>query len=66
MDALILHNHLFLGASSGIGAATAKLFAKLGANLAITGRNSENLQKVAEECEVEGKKVTSAFLFFYT
>ena len=38
------------GASSGIGAATAVLFARLGAKLAITGRNSDNLQKVSDEC----------------
>ena len=32
------------GASSGIGAATAVQFARLGAVLAITGRNMENLE----------------------
>lgn len=41
---------LITGASSGIGAATAQHFAKLGASLALTGRNKENLQKVASEC----------------
>merc|ERR1712137_250342 len=41
---------LITGASSGIGAATAKLFSKLGATLALTGRNVENLEKVAAEC----------------
>lgn len=46
-----------LGASSGIGAATAKLFSKLGASVALTGRNSENLQKVGTECT----KVCSLF-----
>lgn len=39
------------GASSGIGAATAVLFSKLGAKLMITGRNSDNLKRTAEECE---------------
>lgn len=43
---------LITGASSGIGAATAKHFAGLGAKLALTGRNSVNLQSVANEiCE---------------
>ncbi|KAG8302751.1 3-oxoacyl-[acyl-carrier-protein] reductase FabG-like [Homalodisca vitripennis] len=42
---------LITGASSGIGAATAVHFAKNGAFLSLTGRNQENLQKVASECE---------------
>ncbi|XP_014478341.1 PREDICTED: 3-oxoacyl-[acyl-carrier-protein] reductase FabG [Dinoponera quadriceps] len=42
---------LITGASSGIGAATAIYFAKLGASLSITGRNKDNLSKVAEQCE---------------
>ncbi|XP_066248688.1 3-oxoacyl-[acyl-carrier-protein] reductase FabG-like [Euwallacea similis] len=41
---------IITGASSGIGAATAQHFAKLGASLTLTGRNKENLQKVASEC----------------
>ncbi|XP_045136118.1 uncharacterized oxidoreductase MexAM1_META1p0182-like [Portunus trituberculatus] len=41
---------IITGASSGIGAATAKLFSKLGATLAITGRNIENLNAVGAEC----------------
>ncbi|XP_044735082.1 3-oxoacyl-[acyl-carrier-protein] reductase FabG-like [Chrysoperla carnea] len=41
---------LITGASSGIGAATAIHFSKYGAKLALTGRNVENLQKVAEQC----------------
>ena len=41
------------GASSGIGAATAVLFSKLGAKLALTGRNEENLKRTAEQCEKE-------------
>ena len=35
---------LITGASSGIGAATAELFSKMGANLSLTGRNLDNLQ----------------------
>ena len=38
------------GASSGIGASTAEHFASLGASLVITGRNEENLKKVADKC----------------
>ena len=41
---------LITGASSGIGAATAILFSKLGANLSLTGRNVENLQSTANAC----------------
>lgn len=41
---------LITGASSGIGAETAIHFSKLGASLTITGRNVENLQKVAGKC----------------
>jgi len=42
---------LITGASSGIGAATAKLFARLGAKLSLTGRNEVNLKRVVDECE---------------
>ena len=45
------------GASSGIGAATAVLFSKLGANLALSGRNMDNLQKTANLCvQGDGQK----------
>ncbi|XP_076371852.1 putative oxidoreductase TM_0325 [Tachypleus tridentatus] len=42
---------IITGASSGIGRATAVLFSRLGAKLALTGRNQENLAKSAVECE---------------
>ncbi|XP_076371861.1 3-oxoacyl-[acyl-carrier-protein] reductase FabG-like isoform X2 [Tachypleus tridentatus] len=42
---------IITGATSGIGRATAVLFSRLGAKLALTGRNQENLAKSAEECE---------------
>ena len=41
---------LITGASGGIGAATAVLFARLGAKLALTGRNEANLQRTMEKC----------------
>lgn len=47
---------IITGASSGIGAVTAQLFSKLGAVLAITGRNMENLKAVADKCSKEGEK----------
>lgn len=39
------------GSSSGIGAASAILFARLGASVVITGRNVENLKKVELKCK---------------
>ncbi|KAL8614972.1 hypothetical protein ACOMHN_029715 [Nucella lapillus] len=54
---------LITGASSGIGAATAVLFSKLGATLALTGRKVENLAKVGSQCEeASGKKVHNPLL----
>ena len=41
---------IITGASSGIGAATAVLFSRLGASLALAGRNVDNLKKTAEQC----------------
>ncbi|XP_054152628.1 3-oxoacyl-[acyl-carrier-protein] reductase FabG-like [Oppia nitens] len=42
---------LTTGSSSGIGAEVAKLFAQLGANVVITGRNATEIQRVANECQ---------------
>jgi short-subunit dehydrogenase len=41
---------LILGASSGIGKATALLFAQNGYRLSLSGRNEIALNKVVEEC----------------
>ena len=45
---------LITGASSGIGAALASEYAKAGIFLAICGRNSERLSRVAAECSKKG------------
>ncbi|XP_072035755.1 3-oxoacyl-[acyl-carrier-protein] reductase FabG-like [Amphiura filiformis] len=44
------------GASSGIGAATSVLFARLGAHVSLNGRSEANLQKTGKECEANGPK----------
>lgn len=41
---------LITGASSGIGASTAVLFAKHGASLVLVSRNLENLQETEKLC----------------
>ncbi|XP_054161153.1 uncharacterized oxidoreductase SSP0419-like [Oppia nitens] len=51
---------LVTGSSSGIGAATAQLFAKSGANVVVTGRNADGLAKVAKQCtDVSPKQLTA-------
>lgn len=47
---------IITGASSGIGRATALLFAREGCNVIITARRSERLAEVATECEKLGAK----------
>jgi NAD(P)-dependent dehydrogenase (short-subunit alcohol dehydrogenase family) len=41
---------LVTGSSSGIGAAIVKHFAECGGSVVVTGRNQDNVKKVAEEC----------------
>uniref|UniRef100_A0A1B6DEX8 Ketoreductase domain-containing protein n=1 Tax=Clastoptera arizonana TaxID=38151 RepID=A0A1B6DEX8_9HEMI len=47
---------LITGSSSGIGAGAAVHFSKLGANVVITGRKSDKLKNVSEQCERVGHK----------
>jgi len=55
---------LVTGSSSGIGEGTAIIFSKLGANVVITGRNGDNVKRVARECQSvspKGLKVSNFF-----
>ena len=45
---------LITGATSGIGAATAVAFAREGAKLVLTGRDTERGQRVVEDCRAAG------------
>lgn len=45
---------IITGASGGLGRATAKAFAKAGADVTICARNMEKLEEVAQQCESHG------------
>jgi len=53
---------LITGASSGIGAATAVLFSKHGATLSLSGRNRDNLQRTADQCQADLKGQQKPFI----
>ncbi|WWD01578.1 hypothetical protein V866_008523 [Kwoniella sp. B9012] len=56
-DRLVGKTVLITGASAGIGAATALLFAKTGANLVLLARRAENLKAVKAQAEEAYKAV---------
>ena len=57
MDRLKDKVAVITGGNSGVGAATAKLFAAEGATVVITARREAALQDVAREIEEKGGKV---------
>ncbi|XP_078584727.1 3-oxoacyl-[acyl-carrier-protein] reductase FabG-like [Branchiostoma floridae x Branchiostoma japonicum] len=57
---------IITGASSGIGKGTAVEFAQLGAHLALTGRNQENLQATAKACAEAGTPQGKVFICLFT
>ncbi len=53
---------LITGASSGIGEALARLYAAPGVSLALTGRNADRLESVAQACCISGSETEMAVL----
>ncbi len=60
MKALENTTAIITGASSGIGRGIARLLAREGSHVFITGRDAERLQKTAEAIEQDGGLVTTA------
>ena len=60
MENLQNQNAIVTGGGRGLGKATALAFAKEGINVAITGRNEENLIETVKEIEALGVKATYA------
>ena len=57
MDRLKGKVAIITGGNSGVGEATAKMFAKEGATVVITARRGAALEKVAEEIKAAGGEV---------
>jgi short-subunit dehydrogenase len=57
METLKGKNILLIGATGGIGSATAKLLAGSGATLFLTGRNETKLHEVAKACGVANERI---------
>ncbi|EMY13600.1 KR domain protein [Leptospira weilii str. Ecochallenge] len=51
-----MKNVLITGASSGIGKELARLYAKAGANVALTARRTDSLKKISDELKSSGAK----------
>lgn len=60
-DLLKRRNALITGGTSGIGYQIAKFFLEAGANVVITGRDSNRLKRACEQLEKETNKVNSVF-----
>ena len=48
------------GATSGMGRASAKLFAQEGAKVVVTGRNEERAKAVVDDIKAEGNEAKDA------
>lgn len=59
MEKLSGKNVLIVGASGGIGSQTAKLLQQSGANIYLTGKNTEKLKAISQELGLESNRVFS-------